>query len=433
MQQTVYWIWLSQAVTPGSDTFRKLLNKFEYPKAIYNADDTQLASCIGSKSRDYEALCNKDLSGAESILDFCTRKSVGILTYDDEAFPNSLREITTPPVLLYYRGILPDFNKNCFVAMVGTRRLTDYGRRNAFQIGYDLAAAGATIVSGMAIGIDGVSHAGSLAAGGINVAFLGSGIDVCYPEQHKRLAREIVKNGCVLTEYAPGVRPNGYHFPVRNRLIAGVSCATVVIEGHEKSGALITARHAKEFGKTVYALPGNVDNKTSAVSNMLIKNGAKLITSADDIVEELEFVYLGIINPFNLLEKLPVRMNDVLSNLEIACVSQGDKIFSTYPSKKNSAEKKEEKHFDIEPESREITESASDEGSRIYDNIVENVSFDKNTLRIYKKIPPTGDCNIDSLVDNDDKMPDVMKALLKLEMGSFVIMLPGERVQRKFK
>lgn len=424
MEKIIYWIWLSLAVTPGSETFRKLIKKFESAEAVYEADEDDLVSCIGSKSRDLSSLCDKDTSRAEEIFDFCNRKNVGILPYFDPDFPNSLREIDTPPVLLYYRGVLPRFNEECLVSVVGTRRLSDYGRRNAFIIGHDLAVAGAVIVSGMAIGIDGVSHAGSLSAGGINVAFLGSGIDVCYPEQHKRLAREIVKNGCVMTEYAPGTRPEKYNFPVRNRLIAGISAVSVVIEGRERSGAIITARYAKKYGKTVYALPGNVDNKTSEVTNLLIKNGAKLITAPDDIIADLEFVYLGKINPFKLKPKLDVNMNDVFRELEVCCVTPSDNIFSTYPTKKKEKtvilktdETVEEKTVDISFEQKpELS--------------LESMNFDKNTLDVYKKIPTVGACSLDSLADGDTPMKAVMKALFKLEMGKFITMLPGEMVKR---
>ncbi len=420
MDNSIYWIWLSLAVTPGSDTFRKLINKFGNPEAIFNADEADIIGCIGSNSRDFDLIVNKNTDRASNIYEYCKKKNIGIITYGDDAFPSSLREIKNPPVLLYYRGVLPDFNKSCIIAMVGTRRLTDYGRRNAFIIGHDLAAAGAIIVSGMAVGIDGVSHAGAISAGGINIAFLGTGIDVCYPEQHKKLAREIVKTGCVMTEYAPGTRPEGRNFPVRNRLIAGISCSTVVIEGRERSGALITARYAKKYDKTVYALPGNVDNKTSEVTNLLIKNGAKLITAPDDIVRDLEFVYTGIINPFNLKEKLDVRMNDILKDLEIACVAPSDSIFSSFTSKK----KKENK-----TENEESVSETSE--TKNVETTLEILNFDKDTLNIYRKIPTVSECSIESLVDTEYSMPKVMKALLKLEMGHFVVLLPGEKVKRK--
>ena len=427
MKNIVYWIWLSLSVTPGSETFRKLIEKFLTPKAIYEADCNDIAKCIGSSSRDFESLCNKDIERAERIFEFCDKKNVGILTYSDERFPISLYEIKNPPVLLYYRGVLPDFNKICMISMVGTRRLTDYGRRNAFAIGRDLALTGAVVVSGMAVGIDGVSHAGAISAGGINIAFLGSGIDVCYPDSHKTLAREIVKNGCVMTEYSPGTRPSGNNFPVRNRLIAAISCATVVIEGRERSGALITARSAKKYGKTVYALPGNVDNKTSEVTNLLIKNGAKLITSSDDIIRDLEFVYTGIINPFKLEAKLGVRMNDVLAELGIACVTQSDDIFSTFPKRKKKNEDNDEKS---EKNERNVAEQSTES---MTEYSPDELGFDKDTLNIYRRIPSGEECAIESLVGEGYSLPKVMKALLKLEMGHFVVMLPGEMVRRKLK
>ena len=146
----------------------------------------------------------------------------------------------------------------------------------AFNIGYDLATAGATVVSGMAMGIDGVAMAGALSAGGKTVAVIGSGIDVCYPESHLTLAREVVKCGCVITEFAPGTKPSRYNFPKRNRIISGLSSATLVIEGKEKSGALITARHAMQQERPVYAFPGNVGNKNSELSLLLIKNSSHI-------------------------------------------------------------------------------------------------------------------------------------------------------------
>jgi DNA processing protein len=185
MDEMLYWIWLSLAITPATDNFSKLFSRFQSAKAIYEADKNAIAACITSKSRDYNSLTDKSLDKAEEVLEFCTKRGVGILIYDDEKFPLSLKQIPTPPVLLYYRGNLPDFNSEFFVSVVGTRRLSDYGRRNAFYIAHDLAIAGTTVVSGMAIGIDGVAHAGAIAAGAHTVAVIGSGIDVCYPKQHR--------------------------------------------------------------------------------------------------------------------------------------------------------------------------------------------------------------------------------------------------------
>ena len=301
----------------------------------------------------------------------------------------------------------------------GTRRLTEYGKKNAFTIAYDLARSGATIVSGMAIGIDAVAHAGALAAGKITVAVIGSGIDVCYPKEHRPLAREIVKAGCVFTEYPPGARPDGHNFPVRNRIISGLSKVTLVIEGKERSGALLTARHAKEQGRTVYAVPGNVGNPNSEVCNLLLKNGARVCTSADDIVRDFEMSSLGKLNPFELAKKAPVNMTEVLSMLKIACVTQDDPVFK-HPRSRQATKQT--------PVSQEqvpaIEESAQPMQAPDFSG------FDAKALKIYKKIPLGGECTIESLADSELNMRDVMKGLLKLEMGKFITVLPGEKVRR---
>ncbi len=430
MNDMVLWIWLSLSVTPGGTSFKKLIEKFKSPDAVYKAEAGEIISCIGSKSQDYNSITNKSLDTAKEIYDFCLTKSVGILTYSDPDFPAALRKIDNPPVLLYYRGELPDFNSQCFVSVVGTRRLTDYGRKNAFSLAIDLARSGAIVVSGMATGVDGVAMAGAISAGGSTVAFLGSGIDVCYPPEHLRLAREIVKGGCVMTEYSPGTKPEKYNFPRRNRLISGISAATVVIEGRINSGAIITARCARLQGKAIYALPGNVDNKTSEVTNLLIKNGAKLITDATDIIKDFEFVYPGKINPFSIFEPNRVNMTEVLRELEISCVTPSDDIFKPSGRKrggKNYSAEKAQKPDDTiaKPIPADREETASYRESEL--------DFDKDALRVYKKIPYDGACSIEDLAEEGFDMRQVMRTLLKLEMGKFIVMLPGEKVMRNRK
>lgn len=427
MNDSIYWIWLSLAVTPATSTFSNLFSKYQDVGVIYELGKADLVSCIGSRSPDLDRLLDKDLTRAGEVLSFCERKGVGILKYADPNFPEALKGISNPPVLLYYRGILPDFNDLCFVSVVGTRQLTDYGRRNAFSIAHDLARTGVVIVSGMAIGIDGVATAGALSAGGQTVAFLGSGIDVCYPEIHQTLAREIVKNGCVMTEYPPGTRPDRKNFPRRNRLISGIGCATLVIEGGDRSGSLITARCSKKQGRALYALPGNVDNKTSHVSNVLIKNGAKLITDAYDIISDFEFVYLGRINPFNLAEPSNVKMHDELRRYKISCVVASDDVFNPF-SRKNKRKKKEsdEAYQCVTAPSQQICDSEMSVNEP-------PKNFDKFALEVYRRIPQKEDCKIDDVVKDGEDVRDVMKALLKLNMGAFIEMLPGECVMRKKK
>ena len=417
MDELVYSIWLSLACSPGGATFSKLLAEFSTPQEVYNAELADISRIIGYRNSDRTALGNKSLDKARLVYEFCKKHKVGVVSYFDDAYPKLLREINSPPVLLYYRGILPNFEKNFTVACVGTRGVSEYGRKSAFRISYDLATAGATIVSGMAMGIDGICAAGAISAGASTVAVLGSGIDVCYPPQHLRLAREIVKNGCIITEYAPGSKPNKYNFPKRNRIISGLSRATIVFEGEERSGAKYTARYAKEQGRPVYALPGNVGAKNSELTNMLLKQGAKPCTSADDVINDFSKEYPHALNPFKLKDRITVDMMGALSRLEVVALCPNDDVFM--PPRTKNAFKKIKVEQIGEPE--EVTEKLSTD------------ILDKSALEIYKKIPPDNDISIELLVDEKYNLREVMKRLLKLEMDGFVVLLPGETVARKSK
>lgn len=415
MDNMVYWIWLSLCCSPSGSTFGKLIKEYGSAKEIYEADTKRISSIIGFRNSDRKALEDKSLERASDIYTFCQKHRVGLLCYGDTKYPRSLREIDSPPVLLYYRGVLPDFDNSFTVAAVGTRSLSDYGRKNAFRISHDLSLSGATIVSGMAIGIDGVAMAGALAAGGRTVAVIGSGIDVCYPSQHLKLAREIVKNGCVITEFAPGTKPERYNFPKRNRIISGLSAATVVFEGEEKSGALITARYAKEQGRSVYALPGNVGSKTSQLSNLLLKNGAKICTSAEDVINDFLKDYPKIINPFLLKERSYPDITAALERYGVCAVCPSDDIFNVPRFFRRTEEREYEREETVLK--GEVAEPPE--------------SFDPRALSLYKKIPSFEPCDIESLVDDKMNMREVMKCLLKLEMSGFVVLLPGEKVSRK--
>ena len=423
MKELLYNVWLSLACTAGSGTFSKLLGKFKSAEEIYFADGEAIASCVSSKLKDYKSLTDKSTGKAEKIIDFCQSREIGILSYFDRDFPSSLRNIKNPPVLLYYRGKLPDFENGFFLAIVGMRHLSDYGRRNTFKISGDIARAGATVVSGMARGIDGVALAAAIAEGKSTVAVMGTGIDLCYPPHHRRLAREIVKNGCVITEYAPGTRAHKGNFPIRNRIVSALSKATLVMEGTENSGSLITARHAREQGRAVYAFPGNVGNSGSEATNLLIKNGAKLLTSADDIVRDFEKESLGKLSPFKLLEKSDVDMHAVLSELQVSCVAVDDSIFKV--GKRKPQKEKENLHKTAESRSSAAQKDCAEIDKRILSTL------GKSTFELYKKIPVDSDVSVEELIDELHSLREVMKGILALEIGGFVTMLPGDRVKRK--
>lgn len=424
MNNLIYWIWLSLSCTPDTATFSKLIESYDDAKDIYEASEREIRSCVGAKVSDCSALVNKDLTRAEEIYDFCKSKGVGIVTYGDDAYPELLKYIPTPPVLLYYRGKWPDFNKGFRCAVVGTRSLSAYGRLNAFKLGYDLGCAGATVVSGMAVGIDGVALAGAIAAGAPTIAVIGSGIDVCYPSVHLTLAREIVKNGCVITEFAPGTRPERFNFPRRNRIISGLSSSTVVVEGKETSGSMITARCAAAQGRSVYAFPGNVGNEGSESTNLLIKNGAKLCTCAEDIINDFGDEFPGVLNPFMLKVRPEANMMQVLTDLKVSALTPSDDVYNPPRPVKNSTKNKEVS----KKEEVEALPKASEEISA--SELPPMPEFSGDLLKLYKKIPTVGDCSVESLADDECNLRTVMKLLLKLEMGKFVIMLPGDRVKR---
>ena len=288
---TLFWIWLSEVLGASNRDFKQLIDLYRSPYEIFGAEESELLRVPRIAQRTVERLCDKSIARATDILELCERLGVGILPYTDQLFPPQLRELARPPVLLYYKGDLFDTRELLTVGMVGTRRMSAYGLQNAYKISYRLARAGAVVVSGMAAGIDGVCAAAAIKAGGKTVAVLGCGLDRVYPKHHGPLMREIEKNGLLLSEYPPGTPPNHYHFPMRNRIISGLSRTTVVVEAGLGSGSLITAKDAISQGKTVFAIPANVGSPGAEGSNGLLRDGARVAVCAEDILEPFEYAY----------------------------------------------------------------------------------------------------------------------------------------------
>lgn len=211
---------------------------------------------------------------------------MGVLKLGKDSYPELLAQIPSPPKVLYVKGELSEKDKFA-VAVVGTRRPSEYGRRVATELTSELVKKGFTIVSGLARGIDGVAHRAALVAGGRTIAVLAHGLNMIYPPEHKDLAEAIVKSGALLSEYPGEIKVDKSHFPARNRIIAGLSLGVVVVEGASKSGTKITARLAGDYGREVFAVPGNIGNPMSAAPMELIQLGAKLVRSVEDIVDEL--------------------------------------------------------------------------------------------------------------------------------------------------
>jgi len=300
MDANLYWVWLSEALGPASDNFLVLLEHFKTAEAIYRAGQEELESCDKLKPTVIPSLLDKNTEQAQRILHRCETLGVGILPYCDALYPERLRQIHRPPVLLYYRGFLPDFPNRLAIAVVGTRGMTEEGRKNGYRLAYELAVAGTVVVSGMAIGIDGIAHVGALDAGGTTVAVLGSAIDNPYPSEHRPIYDRLIRQGGVISEYAPGMRTQRWHFPQRNRIISGLCQGTLIVEAGANSGALITAKEALAQGRNVFAMPGDANNPARVGTNNLIKAGAVAVTETADILKVYHALYHPVIRPENL-------------------------------------------------------------------------------------------------------------------------------------
>ena len=282
-----YWLALSLTPGVGSILIKRLLDRFKTPEAVFRASLKELVRIEGLGERvageiqkgPSEKVVKRELSLLE--------KTGGrIVTLKDDDYPARLKDIYDPPALLYLRGELRRGDELA-VAIVGSRKTSAYGREVTEKIGEDLARHGVTVVSGMARGIDSVAHKGALQGGGRTIAVLGCGIDVIYPSENRNLFYQIIERGAILSEFPMGSPPEGGHFPRRNRIISGLSIGVVIVQASAESGSLITAGYALEQGREVFAVPGNVGAEGSRGTNQLIKEGAKLVESSEDILEEI--------------------------------------------------------------------------------------------------------------------------------------------------
>ena len=290
-----YWIGLSMVQEIGPVTGRKLLAAFRTPEGIFKAGTDSLLSVKGiSRERVENIRKFSQWDEVEKYVGVIGRKGISVVPYQDDRYPEVLKNMEDAPLVLYMKGEYhPD--DRFAIGVVGSRKHTPYGESVTQRIAGELSAAGFTVISGLARGIDTLSHKSALAAGGRTIAVLGSGLDVCYPPENRVLAERIASSGCVISEFLPGTLPNKENFPRRNRLISGLSLGILVVEATDNSGSLITAGYALEQNKEVFAVPGNITSRNSEGTNKLIKQGAKIVLHTDDIIEELAPVLKGYI------------------------------------------------------------------------------------------------------------------------------------------
>ena len=279
------WVWLTTLQGMTAEKITSLLNRFDDIDEIYNEKEDGFKGIELIRQRDIKALSNKDTSYAKKVIEETKKCGAYIITYDSADYPDKLRCLSCPPYVLYAKGTLKLTDRMCTIGVVGTRKLNDYGIEATRKLSFELAREGFTIVSGLATGADAVAAKQSLRAGGSTIAVLGCGIERDYPKENHVLREYIEKFGLVITEYPPGTKPLPANFPLRNRIIAGLSECVLVTQAPERSGALITARYANDMGKEVFCVPAGIFDFDSAGNNKLIKMGATPVTNANDITE----------------------------------------------------------------------------------------------------------------------------------------------------
>ncbi len=416
-----HWIWLAHRPGVNDRMKAELLRHFEDPEDIYYADEESLDLIPELTREAKESLRDRDLIGAEEILDACRRENLHILTYRDAAYPAGLKNISDPPMVLYYKGQLPELDSLPVIGVVGTRKASAYGLTTAKRLGYQIGKCGGIVVSGMAYGIDGMAMSGALTAGQPVVGVLGCGADIVYPASNRSLFRDTERYGCILSEFPPGHPPAKWTFPRRNRIISGLSNGVLVVEAPEKSGSLITARLAAEQGRDVFAVPGNIDIPSFTGSNRLLRDGAIMVSSGWDIVSEYQALYPDKVRK----EDAPARMTAYPDEVQ-RCAEEAEKPLPKVaqipkvPGKKSNLKKTLEKKTIDNGDSRPYSDvnvvppelsaeeqaivNALGSGERLVDDVIAETGLTTGKL---------------------------LAALTMLELKGILKRLPGKRITRK--
>lgn len=408
----IHWIWL--ATRPALSHRQKLamLHAFSDAEDVFFAARDSYRNVEGITQEGIEALADKDLTQAEKILDDCVRENIQICTYTDVMYPARLKNISDPPLLLYYRGNLMSLDTQPVIAVVGTRKASAYGMTTASRMGYQIARCGGILVSGLAEGIDGSAMKGALTAGGSIIGVLGCGVDIVYPAMHRSLYRDTERNGCLISEYPPGTRPFSWNFPRRNRIMSGLSNGILVVEAPYQSGSLITARLALDQGRDVFVVPGNIDVETCQGSNALLRDGAIAVSSGWDVVSEYAHLYPDKVLRDSTAPKqiIPQERGNVLRVAQKTAFSR----------KKEASDKKTEE----KPVDNAEKQSYSNR-QELFDSLSEQ---ERGLLEPLKQ----GEASVDDLIAASG-LPTgkVLAMLTMLQIRGVVRLLPGKRIALK--
>ena len=388
-ENAVYWIWLQQALHAGAQV-DDLLGVFSTARGVYESGETERRLSGALRASQLRRLEDTPLSAAEAILRRCASLGQRVVTPEDALYPAALRSLPDMPLVLYTRGDLYCLHDALAIAVVGARRASLYSLGVARALAKDLAGAGVVVVSGCALGVDAASHEGALYAGGKTVGVLGCGIDTPYLTENAALREDVAKNGALVTEYPPGTKVVPRNFPLRNRIISGLSSGVVVVEAGEHSGSLITARYAAEQGRDVFGVPGDLTSRDFTGVHALIRDGAKPVFSARDVLQEYTWVYDSL---------HPEALADVLHVTDVPRRSEPQA--QRQPADPPAPPK---------PTRRTLPASLSDDARAVYDAMGAQALYTDDLVRATKLEPNR-----------------VFTALIELEINGFIQMTSGKR------
>ena len=412
-----HWVWLAHRPNLSDCLKWEILQKFGDPEKVYFAESYENIENLTREG--YDSLMDKNLASSRKIMETSVSRHLQILTIQDPAYPEKLRNISDPPLILYYKGQLPDFDSTAVIAAVGTRKASPYGLQAAKRLGYQIGKCGGMLVSGMAWGIDAMAMEGALMAGAPVIGVLGCGADQVYPLRNKQLFQNMERYGCILSEFPPESPALSWHFPRRNRIISGLSDGVLVVEAPNKSGALITARQALDQGRDVFVVPGNIGVATSEGSNGLLRQGAGAVSCGWDILSEYRHLYP---------EKLRKADGETEGRQETAAaVAQPVKI----PAKRG---KPAPRTCEIPKENRSSTEECKKIG---IDNRASGPYIDINDIlkkcnsqeKAIVMALKNGEALVDTVIEETGlKSQDILSGLTMLEIKGIIRRLPGRRI-----
>jgi DNA processing protein len=390
-----YWVWLSTCLDVGSCHLSPLLEKYKTPLTIYKTPISELKSSYILSPNELKRFNNKSLDRALDIIEQCNKSKITIIPFDHNSYPHRLKNIANPPACIYLKGKLQNFNSLPVVCVIGTRKISEYGKMVAWSLSGRLSAGGITILSGIATGGDTSAHEGAIAVGGKSISVLPCGINYDYPKSSLFLKNLITEKGCLISEFPPDTPLYKNAFQLRNRLLSAISLGVVIVEAPARSGTLITAGHALEQGRDVFVITGRPNDENYAGSNALLKDGAKPVFSADDIFNEYINLYPNIIDADRAKK----------TNLSM--------LYKVFNSPKAYSDNKKQKTLDVENENKKIKKNIDE-------------SLPKNVKMVYNCIN-TDLFTVDDLLTGGLAFEEVLSAVTQLELYGYIKAVPGGR------